>query len=125
MFYYFRNVFIACDVFLFISLFYFNFFLNFICRRKKLDEVEKHERLPPHSNCVRFYRAWEERLHLYIQTELCLMRYVLINSHTKLQYVNVQRLLFTIYSVSFYKQLSSLVKVYSNSPLILSPCMLP
>ena len=45
-------------------------------RRHKLDEVEKHERLPPHVNCVRFYRAWEERLHLYIQTELCLMRYM-------------------------------------------------
>lgn len=42
-------------------------------RRHKLDEVEKHERLPPHVNCVRFYRAWEERQHLYIQTELCLM----------------------------------------------------
>lgn len=81
-------MFTACGVFLFISLFYLNlFFFNFIYRRKKLDEVEKHERLPPHSNCVRFYRAWEERLHLYIQTELCLMRYVLINSCTKLQFM--------------------------------------
>ena len=48
----------------------------FFGRRKKLDEVEKHEQLPPHPNCVRFYRAWEERLHLYIQTELCLMKLV-------------------------------------------------
>jgi membrane-associated tyrosine/threonine-specific cdc2-inhibitory kinase len=42
-------------------------------RRKKLDEVEKHERLSYHPNCVKFHRAWEERLHLFIQTELCLM----------------------------------------------------
>ncbi|XP_011403057.1 PREDICTED: membrane-associated tyrosine- and threonine-specific cdc2-inhibitory kinase-like isoform X2 [Amphimedon queenslandica] len=42
-------------------------------RRKKLDEVEKHECLPPHPNCIRFYKAWEENLHLYIQTELCSM----------------------------------------------------
>ena len=48
----------------------------FLAGEKKLDEVEKHEQLPPHPNCVRFYRAWEERLHLYIQTELCLMKLV-------------------------------------------------
>ena len=46
-------------------------------RRQKLTEVEKHERLPSHPNCVKFYRAWEERQYLYIQTELCEMRYVL------------------------------------------------
>lgn len=45
-------------------------------RRQKLTEVEKHERLPSHPNCIRFYRAWEERQYLYIQTELCEMRYV-------------------------------------------------
>jgi len=44
------------------------------CRRQKLEEVEKHETLPPHPNCVQFHRAWEERQHLYIQTELCQMR---------------------------------------------------
>ena len=44
-------------------------------RRQKLTEVEKHERLPTHPNCVKFYRAWEERECLYIQTELCEMRY--------------------------------------------------
>ena len=43
------------------------------CRKKKLAEVEKHERLAPHPNCVQFYRAWEERHRLYIQIELCLM----------------------------------------------------
>lgn len=43
-------------------------------RRQKLTEVEKHERLPPHPNCVRFHRAWEERQCLYIQTELCDMK---------------------------------------------------
>lgn len=42
-------------------------------RRQKLEEVEKQEWLPPHPNCVQFHRAWEERQHLYIQTELCQM----------------------------------------------------
>ncbi|CAG2248043.1 PKMYT [Mytilus edulis] len=30
-------------------------------RRRKLEEVAKHETLPPHPNCVTFYRAWEEK----------------------------------------------------------------
>ncbi|XP_061417681.1 membrane-associated tyrosine- and threonine-specific cdc2-inhibitory kinase isoform X2 [Lethenteron reissneri] len=42
-------------------------------RERKLEEVAKHERLEPHPNCVRFLRAWEEKQHLYIQTELCAM----------------------------------------------------
>ena len=29
--------------------------------------------MPPHPNCVRFYRAWEEKQRLYIQIELCQM----------------------------------------------------
>ncbi|XP_041365931.1 membrane-associated tyrosine- and threonine-specific cdc2-inhibitory kinase-like isoform X2 [Gigantopelta aegis] len=40
-------------------------------RRRKLEEVAKNEILPRHPNCVRLYKAWEERQHLYIQTELC------------------------------------------------------
>lgn len=40
-------------------------------RKRKLEEVAKHEQLPKHPNCVRFVKAWEERQHLYIQTELC------------------------------------------------------
>jgi len=40
-------------------------------RRRKLQEVQKHEVLPRHPNCVRFVKAWEEKQHLYIQTELC------------------------------------------------------
>ncbi|KAG8171467.1 hypothetical protein JTE90_000035 [Oedothorax gibbosus] len=40
-------------------------------RQRKLQEVQKHEQLPSHPNCVKFYKAWEERQHLYIQTELC------------------------------------------------------
>lgn len=43
-------------------------------RKQKLAEVEKHERLPHHPNCIKFYKAWEERQKLYIQTELCQMR---------------------------------------------------
>ncbi|CAF0779784.1 unnamed protein product [Brachionus calyciflorus] len=42
-------------------------------RVRKLEEVAKHEELPPHPNFVKFYRAWEERQRLYIQTELCQM----------------------------------------------------
>lgn len=42
-------------------------------RIRRLEEVAKHEELPPHPNCVRFYRAWEEKQRLYIQIELCQM----------------------------------------------------
>ena len=47
--------------------------LLFCLRRKKLTEVEKHEKLPTHPNLVKFIRAWEERSRLYIQIELCMM----------------------------------------------------
>ncbi|GFU89051.1 membrane-associated tyrosine- and threonine-specific cdc2-inhibitory kinase [Trichonephila clavipes] len=40
-------------------------------RERKLQEVQKHEQLPYHPNCVRFYAAWEEQQILYIQIELC------------------------------------------------------
>lgn len=40
-------------------------------RREKLQEVQKHELLPPHPNLIHFVKAWEERGRLYIQTELC------------------------------------------------------
>ncbi|KRY41227.1 Membrane-associated tyrosine- and threonine-specific cdc2-inhibitory kinase wee-1.3 [Trichinella spiralis] len=46
-------------------------FRNSLDRRIKLDEVEKHEGLPPHPNFVQFVRGWEECGSLYIQTELC------------------------------------------------------
>ncbi|KAK3753893.1 hypothetical protein RRG08_006279 [Elysia crispata] len=42
-------------------------------RKRKMEEVAKHEELLPHPNCIRFFRAWEERGFLYIQTELCQM----------------------------------------------------
>jgi len=42
-------------------------------RKYKLEEVNKHEQLKHHCNCVKFIKAWEERQHLYIQTELCEM----------------------------------------------------
>lgn len=42
-------------------------------RLRKLEEVDKHETLPSHPNCVGFVKAWEEKGHLYIQTELCKM----------------------------------------------------
>ncbi|KAK3103230.1 hypothetical protein FSP39_017607 [Pinctada imbricata] len=42
-------------------------------RKRRFEEVAKHETLPHHQNCVKFYRAWEERQYLYIQTELCRM----------------------------------------------------
>ena len=34
-------------------------------------EVAKHEMLPSHQNCIQFYRAWEQKQHLYILTEAC------------------------------------------------------
>ncbi|KAK8736159.1 hypothetical protein OTU49_004852 [Cherax quadricarinatus] len=40
-------------------------------RRRRMEEVQKHETLPKHQNCVQFYRAWEERQHLYLLTEVC------------------------------------------------------
>ncbi|KAG7155068.1 membrane-associated tyrosine and threonine-specific cdc2-inhibitory kinase-like 2 [Homarus americanus] len=40
-------------------------------RRRRMEEVQKHEKLPQHRNCVQFYRAWEERQHLYLLTEVC------------------------------------------------------
>jgi len=40
-------------------------------RNQKLEEVRKHQFLPPHSNLVRFYKSWEERARLYQQFELC------------------------------------------------------
>ena len=43
-------------------------------RWQKLEEVEKHESLSAHPNCLQFFDAWEERDHLYIQAELCEMR---------------------------------------------------
>lgn len=40
-------------------------------RTLKLEEVRKHEFLPPHSNIVRFYKSWEEKARLYQAFELC------------------------------------------------------
>ena len=42
-----------------------------IDRALKLEEVRKHEFLPPHSNIVRFYKSWEEGARLYQAFELC------------------------------------------------------
>jgi len=40
-------------------------------RARKLEEVRKHQFLPPHSNLVRFYHSWEEKARLCQQFELC------------------------------------------------------
>ncbi|XP_033628353.1 membrane-associated tyrosine- and threonine-specific cdc2-inhibitory kinase-like [Asterias rubens] len=42
-------------------------------KRRKLEEVHQHETLTRHQNCVEFFKAWAEKGHLYIQTELCQM----------------------------------------------------
>jgi hypothetical protein len=58
---------------------YFNYsFAIFLFRHRKLAEVAKHESLPEHVNCVRFVKAWEEKQHLYIQTELCKTRFAVV-----------------------------------------------
>jgi len=40
-------------------------------RTRKLEEVRKHQFLPPHSTIVKFHRSWEEQGRLYQQFELC------------------------------------------------------
>ncbi|KPP62787.1 membrane-associated tyrosine- and threonine-specific cdc2-inhibitory kinase-like [Scleropages formosus] len=40
-------------------------------RRRSLREARNHERLGPHPHILGFQAAWEEKGHLYIQTELC------------------------------------------------------
>jgi len=40
-------------------------------RERKFLEVQQHQMLPPHPNCVMFIQAWEEDGYLYIQQELC------------------------------------------------------
>jgi len=40
-------------------------------RARKLEEVRKHQFLPPHSNLVKFWHSWEEKARLYQQFELC------------------------------------------------------
>ena len=42
-------------------------------RKQRLEEVNKNEKIDRHPNCVSFFKAWEERDYLYIQTELCEM----------------------------------------------------
>ncbi|XP_025086559.1 membrane-associated tyrosine- and threonine-specific cdc2-inhibitory kinase-like isoform X2 [Pomacea canaliculata] len=42
-------------------------------RKRKLQEVDKFEKLPPHDNLVHFYGAWEEQMVLFMQIELCTM----------------------------------------------------
>ncbi|CAD5122702.1 unnamed protein product [Dimorphilus gyrociliatus] len=40
-------------------------------RKLKMSEVIKYRKIPVHPNCVKFYTAWEENRHFFIQTELC------------------------------------------------------
>ncbi|XP_064180639.1 membrane-associated tyrosine- and threonine-specific cdc2-inhibitory kinase [Anguilla rostrata] len=40
-------------------------------RQRSVREARNHERLCPHPHILGFKAAWEERGHLYIQTELC------------------------------------------------------
>jgi len=40
-------------------------------RDRKFEEVRAFELLPRHPNILRFIQAWEEKQHLFIQTELC------------------------------------------------------
>ena len=36
-------------------------------RDRKFEEVRSFEQLPPHPNILRFFQAWEEMGHLFIQ----------------------------------------------------------
>ncbi len=72
-------------------------------KHQKLMEVEKHERLPHHPNCVHFCKAWEERGKLYIQTELCEMRYA-----------EIWRIIFCIESAFLYVSLSEYADLHGK-----------
>lgn len=36
-----------------------------------MNEVRRYELVPPHPNCVRLYKAWEEHDNVFMQMELC------------------------------------------------------
>lgn len=40
-------------------------------RLRKLEEVEILWKIGPHPNCVQLFAAWEQKGHLFFQTELC------------------------------------------------------
>jgi len=45
--------------------------LNVTCRRTALNEVYAHAVLGKHTHVVRYYSAWAENFHMYIQNEFC------------------------------------------------------
>jgi len=45
--------------------------LNVLCRRTALNEVYAHAVLGKHTHVVRYYSAWAENSHMYIQNEFC------------------------------------------------------
>ena len=53
------------------SLTTFNFLYFVYCRRVARNEVYAHAVLGKHSHVVRYYSAWAENGHLYIQNEYC------------------------------------------------------
>uniref|UniRef100_A0A1A9V481 Membrane-associated tyrosine- and threonine-specific cdc2-inhibitory kinase n=1 Tax=Glossina austeni TaxID=7395 RepID=A0A1A9V481_GLOAU len=46
-------------------------FRSELYRQERLEEVRRYEQFSGHANCVRFYRAWEQKDRLYMQMELC------------------------------------------------------
>ena len=62
-----------------------------------MEEVNKHESLSKHPNCVEFHKAWAEKGHLYIQTELCKMRSVIREVS---QSLNIHQSVYAIFAVS-------------------------
>jgi len=42
-----------------------------MCRRTALNEVYAHAVLGKHTHVVRYYSAWAEDYHMYIQNEFC------------------------------------------------------
>jgi len=48
-----------------------NVVLNMFYRRTALNEVYAHAVLGKHTHVVRYYSAWAENLHMYIQNEFC------------------------------------------------------
>uniref|UniRef100_A0A8C4R670 non-specific serine/threonine protein kinase n=1 Tax=Eptatretus burgeri TaxID=7764 RepID=A0A8C4R670_EPTBU len=74
-------------------------------RKRKLNEVSKHENVPHHPNLLRFYRAWEERQRLYIQV-ICSS-----HCHSKLHFFQLFSIIYLHYiyyhDIPIYRQSSA------------------
>lgn len=57
---------------------YFKIFRMYIYRRNALNEVYAHAVLGKHKHVVRYFSAWAENDHMFIQNEFCNGMYFLV-----------------------------------------------